>query len=244
MQFGPPVTPPIIKQLLIANAALFVVFNILMQGAPLVYFGVTPRLVFNAGYLWQPFTYMWVHGSFWHVAMNMFALWMFGTPIAMAWGPKQFLRFYLICGVGAGFIIAGWPFVWAAMSGDPTSLLIPTVGASGAVFGILLAYSLTWPDRTIILFPIPIPIKAIYFIPIIFLLQLGGGPSNISHTGHLGGVIVGYFLLAREGRTGNVLSFAGLRYRIKRWRMRRKLQAVRNEDREWERRNRNDRTFH
>ena len=106
------------------------------------------------GYFWQPATYMWLHApkSLAHIGFNMLALWMFGSPLASAWGDKRFLRFYLLCGIGAGLFIVTWP-AFSGWFGGPNSpsYFMPTVGASGAVYGVLLAYSLTWPDRTIML---------------------------------------------------------------------------------------------
>jgi len=231
VRFGPPVTPSIIKYLLIANLAVFVAQTLFptlwVLGA------ATPYLFWQQGFLWQPFTYMWLHapvngGGFMHIGFNMLALWMFGSPIALLWGEKKFLRFYLLCGLGAGFIIVAWPALLALFGAAPSAYQIPTVGASGAVFGVLLAYSLTWPDRTIMLLFPPIPIKAIYFIPFILVLGwLSGG--NISHTGHLGGVLAGWLLLRRMGTTGG-LTFKSLQYRWRRYKMRRNLRSVRMEE--------------
>jgi len=240
--FGPPVTPPVIKQLLIANALVFV-FQVLWP--VLAEFGaVRPFRVFQEGWIWQPFTYMWLHAGLAHIGFNMLALWMFGSPVALAWGPQKFLRFYLACGVGAGFIIALWPYVavWFGLA-EASALGTATLGASGAVFGVLLAYSLTWPDRYIMLLFPPIPIKAIYFIPLILFLELASPRGNISTVGHLGGLLVGWILMAREGRTRGMLSLDRLKYRFRRWRMRRKLQAVRSEERREYRRRRDD-TIH
>ena len=233
VQFGPPVTPPVVKQLLIANG---VVFFFQLFSPRLTDFGaVMPYLVFEQGWFWQPFTYMWLHGGLAHVGFNMLALWMFGSPMAMAWGARKFMRFYLLCGVGAGIIIAVWPYVAVGFGIQPESIVrMQTLGASGAVFGVLLAYSITWPDRYIMLLFPPIPIKAIYFIPFILLMEYATGPSNVSHVGHLGGVVVGWILLSRDGRTQGVLSVGKLRYRWKRWRMRQRLQAVRDEERRWQ----------
>ena len=107
--FGPPFTPPIVKKLLIANGIVFIAQ--LVSPSFTDYFGVIPRDFWQQGYLWQPFTYMWLHSTHFigHILLNLFVLWMFGSQLAMAWGPKRFLRYYLICGVGAGFLIATMP---------------------------------------------------------------------------------------------------------------------------------------
>jgi len=248
---GPPATPPVVKQLLIANAAVFVASELLFP--PLKIFGAaSPYLVWQEGHLWQPFTYMWLHGGLAHILMNMFALWMFGSPLAMAWGARRFLRFYLICGVGAGFIIVTWPWlVYAFDSQAGRMLVIPTVGASGAVYGVLLAYSLTWPDRTIMLIFPPVAFRAIWLIPLLFFMTLLTGANNVSHVGHLGGVAVAWIYLRRQGDAGKLFSIERLKYRWRRYRMRQKLRAVRMEEQqEWQKRRRSrdrgedDRTIH
>ena len=242
MQFGPSFTPPIVKQLMIANAATFVlqaVFPVVVE------FGsVRPALVWQGGFLWQPFTYMWLHGGLGHIAMNMFVLWMFGSQLALAWGPQRFFRYYLLCGVGAGLLIATVPYllVGLGMTGSYT-LGIPTVGASGAIYGVLLAYSLTWPDRTIMLVLPPVAFRAIWLIPALFVMTLFFGGGNVSHVGHLGGVVVGWLYMRRKGEAQRSLSLERLKYRWRRHRMRRKLRAVQHEEMEARRRNR-DRRYH
>jgi len=240
-QFGPPSTPDVIKYLMIANVGVYIL-QVVSKGSFDRMFAVTPAMVWQGGYLWQPFTYMWMHstGSLMHLLFNMFALWMFGAPVASVWGERRFLRFYLLCGIGAGFIIAAWPALLVLFGLGTSNYYMPTLGASGAVFGVLLAYSLTWPDRTIMLIFPPIPIKAIYFIPLILGLGFLSGPSNVSHIGHLGGVVVGWLLLRRMGVTGGI-GFDKLRYRWRRHKMRRNLRAVRMDD---QRRRDDEKTYH
>ncbi len=223
--FGPPVTPPVIKNLLIANAAIFVFFGFFPQlGEIHRLFMVTPA-AFWKGMFWQPFTYMWLHGGIMHVAFNMFALWMFGTPLALIWGAKRFLRYYLLCGVGAGLIIATVPFFVAVMFPEKQSMVhMNTLGASGAVMGVLLAYCLTWPDRTLMLLFPPIPIKAIWLLPLLFFMEFTVGPANVSHSGHLGGVLIGWLLLRRDGHTGGFLpSTKRMKFLYQRYKMRKRL---------------------
>ncbi|MDH3519360.1 MAG: rhomboid family intramembrane serine protease [Myxococcales bacterium] len=239
--FGPPVTPPIIKQLLIANALVFA-GQLLTTGSNLsltALFSVQPYLVWQQGWIWQPFTYMWLHGGLAHILMNLFVLWMFGTQLAMVWGPKRFLRYYLVCGAGAGLIIATAPYLLVGLGiASEISLHIPTLGASGAIYGVLLAYSLTWPDRTIMLLFPPVAFRAIWLIPILFFMTLLFGGGNVSHVGHLGGVLVGWLYLRRSGDAGSLLSLEQLKYRWRRYRMRQRLRAVQHE--EWEARKRRD----
>jgi membrane associated rhomboid family serine protease len=244
MRIGPPITPPVIKQIMIANAVVF----LFQQISPMTtyYASVVPIDFWQSGYLWQPFTYMWLHASFGHIAMNMFMLWMFGSQLAMAWGPKRFLRFYLICGVGAGLIIATYPYLIFGIR--PDGVLWPTLGASGAVFGVLLGYSLTWPDRTIMLIFPPVAFRAIWLIPGLFLMTtIFSSGQNISHIGHLGGVIVGWIYLRRKGHANAIFTLSNLKSRWKRYRMRKKLRAVRYDEFEARRREQeknNDRKFH
>jgi membrane associated rhomboid family serine protease len=221
-----------LKRLLIANVAVFLLqYVAAASGVPLEeWLAVSVEGVLR-GMFWQPFTYMWLHADPLHLLFNMFGLWMFGTPLEQVWGSKRFLRFYLYCGTGAGIII----LIWNSIAVEP---YVPTLGASGAVYGVLMAFSLTWPDRTIMLLFPPIPIKAIWFIPVLFLMQItmGGGGRAISHAGHLGGVLVALVLM-RENFT-RYANLRSVRYRWHRWRMRHRLRAVRRED--WERRRKDD----
>lgn len=230
VSFGPPQTPDIIKTLILVNVGIFIV-QMLVGTRMIQLFAVTPALVWEGGFLWQPFTYMWLHspGSLLHILFNMFALWMFGSPVASFWGERRFLRYYLLSGFGAGLVIAAWPGLLLLFGFSEQSYLIPTLGASGAVFAVLLAYALTWPDRTIMLLFPPIPIKAIWFIPIILGIELLAARGNVSSVGHLGGVLAGWILLRRMGVTQG-FGLKQLRHRFRRWRMRRKLRAVRREE--------------
>lgn len=238
--FGPPVTPEIIKNLLIANGVVFIAQLLGPRiGFDVTSFGVVqPAAVWGDFQLWRIFTYMWLHSEhqYMHIAMNMLSLWMFGSQLALAWGEERFLRYYLVCGTGAGFMIASLPFL-LGMLGIPSSIADVTgvtLGASGAVMGVLLAYSFTWPDRTIMLLFPPIPIKAIYLIPLLFLMEwmTSGSGGNISHTGHLAGVFVGWIYLLNEGRTPGAPTLQSLLLKWRRYRMRQKIRAVHREDRE------------
>jgi membrane associated rhomboid family serine protease len=232
--FGASALPPMVKRLLIANVVIYLV-QILSGGTGArldEWLGVSVDGVLS-GMIWQPFTYMWLHSVHdpLHLVFNMFGLWMFGTPLEQAWGSKRFLRFYLYCGTGAGVII----LLWNSIALEP---YVTTVGASGAVYGVLMGFSLSWPDRTILLIFPPIPIKAIWFIPVLFLMQITmSGGQAISHAGHLGGVLVALVLMREDFlRYANFRNMLGLRSRWHRWRMRNRLRAVRRED--WERRRR------
>jgi membrane associated rhomboid family serine protease len=243
MSFGPPITPPVVKQLMIANAVVFVVQTLAeARGIPFRDIGGVIPMLFWSGWIWQPFTYMFLHGGLAHIAMNMFALWMFGSPVALLWGPKRFLQLYFVSGVGAGLLIAGLPALstFLGFHFASLSMTVPTVGASGAIYGVIMAYSLTYPNRTIMLMFPPVAFRAIWLIPVLFLLEWTLGPGNVSHVGHLGGAGVAYWWLNRGVRGGGLPSVDQFRYRMKRWRMRRNLRAIRNEDLAWRERSRHD----
>lgn len=258
MSFGPAQTPEVIKNLMIANGVVFIAqligpgmgFDVTSWGV------VSPKLVWDDFQIWRIFTYMWLHSpsSIMHVAFNMFSLWMFGSAVAQLWGEERFMKYYLVCGVGAGFIIATLPFL-LGLIGIPVPFMTYagfTLGASGAVMGVLLAYSFIWPDRQIMLLFPPIPIKAIYLIPLIFFMEwisAQTGRSNVSHVGHLAGVLIGWIYLVNEGRTPGAPTPQGLLFKWRRYRMRQKIRAVHQEDkRDRERLNRDDdnnpRRFH
>jgi membrane associated rhomboid family serine protease len=185
--------PPGVKWLLIANVAMFLLWY--LGGEPvqrnLLLLALTPTLVVHSFpfFIWQLFTYMFLHGSIGHLLFNMLALWMFGTPLEQDWGTRRFLKFYFICGVGAGVCDT---LVNVAL-GHQTH----TIGASGALYGLLLAFGLLYPD-TRVLMNFLFPIKAKYLVIIygaIALLSSIGENSGVSNVAHLGGMLFGYLYL-------------------------------------------------
>ena len=144
---------------------------------------------------WQLLSYGFLHGSFNHLFFNMFALWMFGLPIEKAWGTRRFAQYYFICILGAGLV----QLLVQYISGD----IYPTIGASGAVFGLLLAYGVTWPNAKLFLIFFPVPIKAKWFVLIYGVAELifgvTGAMPQIAHYAHLGGLFFGAGLLWRWG---------------------------------------------
>ncbi|MCP4903373.1 MAG: rhomboid family intramembrane serine protease [bacterium] len=247
MSFGPPQTPEIIKNLMIANGVVYIA----QLAGPSVGFDVTrfgvvePYAVWGRFEIWRIFTYMWLHSpnSILHIAFNMFSLWMFGSALAQLWGDERFLKYYLLCGTGAGFLIASIPSMLGLLGIASSSADIygHTLGASGAVMGVLLAYSFTWPDRTIMLIFPPIPIKAIWLIPLLFLMEwMSSGSGNISHTGHLAGVLVGWVYLLNEGRTPGAPTPQSLLLKWRRYRMRQKIRSVHRDERRDQNRWRDD----
>jgi membrane associated rhomboid family serine protease len=176
-----------IKWLIIANASVYLVQMFAGRNF-LDAFGLVPYRVIRNLWLWQIFTYMFLHGGLFHLLINLFILWMFGRPLEREWGISSFLKYYFTCGLGAGIFIL------------ITSLnsKIPVVGASGAIYGILVAFAMLYPDSIIYLYFL-FPIKAKHFAILIgavaFLSGISGGGSNIAHFGHLGGLLVGYVYL-------------------------------------------------
>lgn len=165
--------------------------------------------------IWQLVTYMFLHEGFQHIFFNMFAVWMFGRFMEETWGSKRFLTFYLICGIGAGLMqelcqfvhyeIALSAYEQVSMNGIvvPMSVYLDgilTVGASGAVYGILLGYGMWYPDNRIIVFPVPVPIKAKWLVVAYVVLELGLGlrasaADNVAHFAHLGGMLAGFLII-------------------------------------------------
>ncbi len=192
IRFGPELTP-IVKLLIIANGSIFVIDTLLAALAGihvLVWLGLRPYDVTHSLHFWQLGTYMFLHGGFFHILFNMFALWMFGSDLEKSWGSEKFLFYYFLTGIGAGL---------CDVLVHPSATSI-TIGASGAVYGLLLAFGLSYPDRPILIYFV-IPIKAKYFVMIIggiaFLSAVGSSGAGISHIAHLGGMIFGYLYLRR-----------------------------------------------
>jgi membrane associated rhomboid family serine protease len=212
-----------VKWLLISNIVIFVAAVLLK---PFLddqdrYLWLIPSMVVKTYAIWQPFTYLFIHSGFGHILWNMLALWMFGTEIERLWGTPRFLRFYFTCGVGAGLVC----IIAAYLFGNPNT---PTVGSSGAIYGILMAYALLFPDR-LILFSFLIPIKVKYFVMIIggitflqsYLAAVGmpGGGGGVAVFAHLSGMVIGYLLL--RGRRLKVSIQQPLESSYKDWKLQR-----------------------
>ncbi len=205
--FGSGLTPAV-KNLLIANVAVFVLQYLLVAahyGGVIYLLMLVPYAVTHQLLIWQLVTYMFLHAGFFHILFNMFALWMFGCELERTWGTRRFLQYYFLTGIGAGLTV---------ILASPSSL-VATLGASGAIYGILLAYGVLFPDRLIFLYFL-IPIKAKNFVIIMggfeFLSALSTPGSLVSHVAHLGGMVFGILYLR-----GTPL-FYHLRNRYYRWR--------------------------
>jgi membrane associated rhomboid family serine protease len=185
-----PSTTPVVRWLLILNIGVFLLqMAFLDRYIPVL--GLVPADFLGRGYLWQIFTYMFLHGSFLHILFNMLFLWMMGSEIERYWGSREFLKYYLITGCGAGVVnVVVQP-----------GLTTPTIGASGAIFGLIIAFALSFPDREILLYFF-IRMKAKYFavlvggLEILALLLMPRAP--IARFAHLGGLVIGYIYIKRE----------------------------------------------
>jgi membrane associated rhomboid family serine protease len=217
--FGPGPLSPAIKALVFANVGIFVLMWLMPQALRQTlqeFFGLVPAAIFQSFRVWQPVTYMFLHGNIGHILINMLSLWMFGTELERMWGTRYFLRYYFATGIAAAMttvLVSLLPLAATARMFHAV-----TIGASGAIFGLLLAYGLIFPNRPIYLyFVFPIPAK--YFVMIIgfisLLSSMGDGGSDIAHITHLGGLVAGYVMLR-----GRSLSPANeVRYRYLRWKM-------------------------
>ncbi len=202
--------PPGVKWLLIVNCAIFVLeFIATAAGYSYAFndFSLWPRAVLTLPAVWQLFTYMFLHDprGFGHILWNMLTLWMIGADLERDWGTKYFLKYYFLCGVGAGVCVV----VANVIAGN---LDTRTIGSSGALFGLLLAYGILYSDRTL-LFGFLFPIKAKYFVMILGAISLLGsfGPSGggVSYVAHLGGMLIGFLYLKRfRFRLGVTESFS------------------------------------
>ena len=207
--------PVVTKNLLIINVLVFVATFVLGR------VGINLEQLFGLHFfmasnfrIYQLLTYMFMHANLEHIFFNMFALWMFGCVVENVWGPKKFLFYYILCGIGAGVVQEIAQLVSLCMTyhlslGDVFSLKQElasdlngwtTVGASGAIYAILLAFGMMFPNERIFIFPLPIPIKAKWFVMFYVVVELfsamgSGGNDNVAHFAHLGGMLFGFILI-------------------------------------------------
>lgn len=211
--------PTITKNLLIVNVVVFLATYLFRNmGVDLnnvlgLHFFLAPDF-----HIYQLFTYMFAHGGFSHIFFNMFALWMFGCIVERTWGPKKFLTYYIVCGVGAGlfqelaqfaqfYLIASeqlshFTLAQTMKVANANAVFLnlwTTVGASGAVYGILLAFGMLYPEERIFIFPLPVPIKAKWFVmgyaAIELFMAYSSTGDGVAHLAHLGGMVFGFFLI-------------------------------------------------
>jgi len=187
MTFGGGGVTPAVKFLLIVNTAVFLLQTFFDYRITLI-FGLVPRAVWEDFTVWQLFTYQFLHGGLFHLLFNMLALWMFGCDLERRWGSAFFLKYYFVSAVGGGIL----------NTLVTPNQMVPSIGASGGIYGILLAYGLIYPNQ-IIYFYFLFPIKMKHFVWIIgaitFYSSLTAGQSGIAHLAHLGGMLFGYLYL-------------------------------------------------
>jgi rhomboid family protein len=213
--FGPGPISTALKALIGVNVVMFLITSFVQSVVP--YLGLVPTYVLHQFWVWQLATYMFLHGGIFHIVFNMLALWMFGTELERMWGTRYFLKFYFVTGIGAGVLTVLFSLLPFGFAQQIQHSIV--IGASGAIYGLLLAYALYFPDRPIYMyfvFPIPAKIFVAIMGAIAFFSSLSeaGGVANATH---LGGLVVAYLYLKR-GRTDPI---AELKYRYLKWKINR-----------------------
>ncbi|NNF06586.1 MAG: rhomboid family intramembrane serine protease [Candidatus Eisenbacteria bacterium] len=189
--------PPAIRQLVLINVIIFL-FTALLDAATertvVNLFGLVPAHLVGKGFVWQLVTYMFLHGDVFHILFNMFMLWMFGQELERWWGFRDFLKYFFVCGIGGGILQVLSTFIFGGANS-------PIIGASGAVFGILIAYAMAFPNRQVLLwFVIPINVRTLIGGLIVIDLVLGftNSGGGVARFAHLGGALVGYLYLKQD----------------------------------------------
>lgn len=230
VRFGGGGMPPVVKQLIMINVAVFMFQLILGSAEPQFkrWLGLVPALVSHKFTIWQFFTYMFLHGSIGHIFINMFVLWMFGSELEREWGSKSFLRYYFITGIGAGFIY------YLSAFNSPA----PTIGASGAIFGLLVAFGMMFPNR-IVLVSLIFPMKAKHAVILFAGIELysylqHGTAEGIARFAHLGGMLIGYLYLKHNqgGRFGGIPLLGDIVFRFSQWIIRQRAKKQESTGRE------------
>jgi len=184
---------PWVKRLLVANAAVFLLTFLVGQRWMFDWFGFDPGRILTRP--WGALTYMFLHGGFWHLFVNMLVLFFFGPPLESRWGSREFIKYYVICGLGG--VALSFLFMPASV-----------IGASAAVYGVMLAFAMNWPDSPIYIWGI-LPVKAKWLVAFLFVVSffsaVGGAGGGVAHFAHLGGLITGFFYLKSDGRASERL---------------------------------------
>jgi membrane associated rhomboid family serine protease len=209
--FGPGPVSTALKSIIAANVAVFLL-QAVVPGITST-FGLKPAAVSGQLHVWQLVTYMFLHAGLFHILFNMLALWMFGGELERLWGTRYFLKFYFVTGIGAGALTVVVSLLWLEQLQYAT-----IIGASGAIYGLLLAYALYFPNRVI--YYIVFPIQAKYFVMIVGAIAFyssmteSGGVANVTH---LGGLLVGYLFL----KGARLHPWSEVKYRYLKWRINR-----------------------
>ena len=213
--FGPGPLTFAVKWIIILNVAIFVI-SMFLSSSFAFYFGLIPEQVLERGWLWQLVTYMFLHAGPMHILFNMLGVWMFGVELERRWGTTFFVKYYAVAGIGGGltFILVSLLPVAATAPAYQTI----TIGASGALFGLLLAYAIYWPERPILLLIFFVPAKIFVMIyGALALLNTFQPSRGIADAAHLGGMIFGYLYL--KGGKGGLIG--EIKYRYLKWKMNR-----------------------
>jgi membrane associated rhomboid family serine protease len=230
--FGPGPITLAVKWIIIANVLMFVITAFFPQ--IINYLGLIPSDVFERGWIWQLATYMFLHAGVMHILLNMLGVWMFGVTLERRWGTNYFVKYYAVTGLGGGLtalLISLLPF-----NATAPAYASATIGASGALFGLLMAFAILYPDQPILLmllFPIPARIFVMIFGGLALLYTIQGG-RGVSDAAHLGGLVAGYLYL-KNGRGGLMAEF---KYRYLKWKMnrlRRKFDVYSGGRSDWDR---------
>jgi membrane associated rhomboid family serine protease len=214
--FGPGPLSTALKAIIGANVVVFVAQLLVPSVTDTL--GLVPILVVRKLWLWQLGTYMFLHGGLTHILFNMLALWMFGTELERVWGSRYFVKFYFVTGIGAGVLTV--LFSLLPFSAAQQLYRADIIGASGAIYGLLLAFALYFPDRPIymyFLFPVPAKIFVLIFGAIAFYASVSGAGGGVANATHLGGLLVAYLYL--KAPRSNLLG--EIRYQYLRWKLNR-----------------------
>jgi len=212
--FGPGPLSQALKVLIAANVAAFIATT--MMPGLILWLGLIPAAVLQQFQVWQLGTYMFLHGGVFHILFNMLALWMFGTELERLWGTREFLKFYFVCGIGAGVLTILFSMMPFGVSRQVYESVV--IGASGAIYGLLLAYALTYPERPILLIVFFVPAKVcVAILGAIALLSSMSERGGVANATHLGGLVVAYIYL--KGRRTHPM--AELKYRYLKWKINR-----------------------
>jgi membrane associated rhomboid family serine protease len=215
--FGPGPLSTALKALIGANVVMFVITT--FAQSLVGYLGLVPALVLHQFWVWQLATYMFLHGGIFHILFNMLALWMFGTELERMWGTRYFLKFYFVTGIGAGMLTVLFSLLPFGFAQQLQRSII--IGASGSIYGLLLAYALYFPERPILMFFV-VPVPAKIFVAIMGAIALYSSVSEsggVANATHLGGLVVAYVFL--KSGSGRIHPLSELKYRYLKWKINR-----------------------
>lgn len=221
-QFGPGGITPAVKAILIACTVVFLI-SLVSQEAVLTWLGLIPVAVVHELRIWQPVTYIFVHAGVMHLAFNMLIVWMFGVELERLWGTRTFTKFFFICGVTAGLATLAIALLPIDAPWRERTYLGVTVGASGAIYGLLYAWARAFPYRTVLMFLI-FPMQARWFVAILIAIDFAIAAqtrlsSGTAHLAHFSGLLAAYVYLSNGSGRGPGGLVAEIKYRYLKWKM-------------------------